>query len=88
MSMTLEQVRLYSIVAIVVCAIIIILLERFFPYIKSQKFFREGFVDDFILYSLVQSYALGIVISYIIQFIDGQTNLSRLHLISGWPINI
>ena len=86
MSMTLEQVRFYSIIAIVVCALIIILLERFFPYEKNQKFLREGFVDDFILYTLVQSYALGIVISYIIQFIDGQTNLSRLHIISGWPI--
>jgi sterol desaturase/sphingolipid hydroxylase (fatty acid hydroxylase superfamily) len=86
MGMTLEQVRLYSIYAIIICALIIILLERFFPYEKNQKFLREGFVDDFILYTLVQSYALGIAISYIIQFIDGQTNLSRLHLISAWPI--
>ena len=55
--MTLEQVRFYSIIAIVVCALIIIFLERFFPYEKNQKFLREGFVDDFILYTLVQSYA-------------------------------
>jgi sterol desaturase/sphingolipid hydroxylase (fatty acid hydroxylase superfamily) len=86
MSLSLEQVRIYSTFAIILCSFIIILLERLFPYEKNQRFFREGFIDDFILYTLVQSYILGIIISYIIQFIDGQTNLSRLHLLSGWPI--
>ena len=86
MNLSLEQVRLYSIFAIIFSALIIILLERLYPYEKNQKFLREGFVDDFILYTLVQSYALGYLISYIIQFIDNQTQLSRLQLVSDWPI--
>lgn len=61
-------------------------MERKFPYTKNQKFFREGFFDDFVLYTLVQSYLLGIIISFIIEFIDHNTRLSRLHLISAWPI--
>lgn len=86
MSLSLEQVRFYSVIGIVLSAAIIILLERLYPYKKNQKFFREGFFDDFVLYTFIQSYALGIVISYIIEFIDGTTNLSRLQLLSDWPI--
>lgn len=84
--MTLDEWRIASAVAVVGGAGILIVLERLFPYTKGQKFFREGFFNDFVLYTLVQSYVLGIVISYIIEFIDSTTGLSRLHLVSGWPM--
>jgi sterol desaturase/sphingolipid hydroxylase (fatty acid hydroxylase superfamily) len=65
---------------------VIITLERLFPYNKGQKIFREGFVDDFIFYNFLQSFVLGIIISYLIEFIDNTSELSRLQLISGWPV--
>jgi sterol desaturase/sphingolipid hydroxylase (fatty acid hydroxylase superfamily) len=84
--MGLGDIRWLSAVAIVVGAAIIITLERLFPYDKGQKFFREGWFYDFFLYTIAQSYALGMVISFIIEFIDTHTGLSRLRLVSDWPI--
>jgi sterol desaturase/sphingolipid hydroxylase (fatty acid hydroxylase superfamily) len=71
---------------IVAGAIVIIALERKFPYDPRQKLFRAGLFDDLILYGLVQSYLLGLVISAIITAIDNSTGLSRLHLVSSWPV--
>jgi sterol desaturase/sphingolipid hydroxylase (fatty acid hydroxylase superfamily) len=71
---------------IVAGALVIIALERFYPYDKRQKLLRPGLFDDLILYGLVQSYLLGLVISAIIQAIDNGTGLSRLHLVSSWPV--
>ena len=55
---------------VVIAAICIILLERFIPYNKGQKVFREGFFNDFVLYTVVQSYVAGICIYYIIQWLQ------------------
>lgn len=84
--MDLNSIRIYSTLFIIISSLVIIALETLYPYKKEQKFFREGFFEDFVLYTFVQSFICGIIISYIIQFIDGTTNLSRLHLISGWPV--
>lgn len=86
--MDLETTRILCTGGIIFGAAIIVILERYFPYTRNQKFFREGFFNDFVLYTFVQSYVLGIVISFIIQFIDSNTHLSRFHLVSGWPIYI
>lgn len=67
-------------------ALVIIALERRFPYVKGQRFLREGFFDDFVLYTLVQSYLLGHVIAALVRFLDGFSGLSRLHLVSAWPV--
>lgn len=64
------DIRFISFLAIVVGAIVIIVLERIFPYTKGQRFFREGFFNDFILYALLQSYALGLSISFLIEYFD------------------
>jgi sterol desaturase/sphingolipid hydroxylase (fatty acid hydroxylase superfamily) len=61
-------------------------LERLFPYDKGQRLFRVGFFTDFFWYTLVQSYFLGLVINWIIQAIDRGTGVSRLHLVSSWPV--
>lgn len=72
---------------IVVSAVVLIALERRFPYDRGQALFRRGFFNDFVLYTLVQSAILGFVIfSGVIPLIDKSTGLSRLHLVSGWPL--
>lgn len=83
----MNDAEITSILIIVSAALIIIILERLFPYTKGQKVFREGFFDDFALYSVAQSYILGIIIfAYIIRFIDSSTGISRLNLFEDIPI--
>jgi sterol desaturase/sphingolipid hydroxylase (fatty acid hydroxylase superfamily) len=84
--MTTEDVRYLCTAAVAASAAVIILLERLFPYTKGQKFFREGFFNDFVLYTFVQSFVLGYIISFIIELIDSGTGFSRLRLIAGWPL--
>ncbi len=74
--------------SIIICAVILfIILERIFPYNKDQKILREGFFNDLALYTIAQSYILGIIIfTFIIKTIDNSTGLSRSHLFSGIPI--
>lgn len=77
----------YSMIIIVSAAIIFIILERLFPYTKGQKVLREGFFDDLALYTIAQSYILSIIIfSFIINFIDNTTGLSRLKLFADVPV--
>lgn len=76
-----------SIIIIASASVVFILLERMFPYNKGQEVFREGFFDDLALYTIAQSYILGIIIfSYVIRVIDDNTGLSRLQFLSGWPV--
>ncbi|MDF1612723.1 sterol desaturase family protein [Stygiobacter electus] len=68
-------------------ALLFIVLERIFPYNKGQKILRDGFFNDFALYTIAQSYILGIIIfTFIINYIDSYTGLSRLRLFSNVPI--
>jgi sterol desaturase/sphingolipid hydroxylase (fatty acid hydroxylase superfamily) len=71
---------------IVLGALLLIALERLFPYDPSQRLLRKGFWTDLIGYGLIQSYLLGLVISHVIAWMDRQTGLSRLHLVSDWPL--
>jgi len=78
--------EILSPIIIVSWATFMIVLERLFPY-KEQKLFREGFFTDFFWYTLVQSYFLGLVIKWLaIDVIDRYSGISRLHLISSWPV--
>jgi len=68
-------------------AIFLALLERLIPYSKGQRFLREGFFDDFALYTIAQSYVLSIVIfSIIIARLDAFGGFSRLQLLARWPL--
>ena len=68
-------------------AILFIILERIFPYTKGQRVLREGFFDDLALYTIAQSYILGIIVfGLIIREIDESTGLSRLDLFADVPI--
>ena len=70
---------------IVVSSQVFLLLERLFPYDKGQKVFRNGWFNDFVMYTLVQSYVLGLVINALIQWLD-HASASRLHLVGSWPV--
>jgi len=82
----LMAIELLSPVVIVSAAIIFIILEHFFPYDRNQRALRDGFWTDLIWYTIIQSYVLAYVISFIIRQVDSSTGFSRLHLVSGWPI--
>jgi len=66
-------------------ALLLWLLERRFPY-DRQRFLREGFWTDLVGYTLVQSYLMGLLIGALIRLMDGASGLSRLHLVSSWPV--
>jgi sterol desaturase/sphingolipid hydroxylase (fatty acid hydroxylase superfamily) len=69
-------------------ALVLVALERRFPYRPGQRILREGFWTDLVLYSLVQSYLCGLLIKWIIEALDGATALSGRHLVSAWPIPV
>jgi sterol desaturase/sphingolipid hydroxylase (fatty acid hydroxylase superfamily) len=75
-------------ILIVGSAAVLIGLERLSPYDRRQKLFREGFFTDLIGYGLLQSYALGLLITGLIRYIDSSTGLSRLGLVSDWPVGV
>jgi sterol desaturase/sphingolipid hydroxylase (fatty acid hydroxylase superfamily) len=62
-------------------SVLMIALERRFPYDKGQKIFRVGFFTDFFWYTLVQGYVMGLLISSLIRVMPW-----RLHFVSSWPI--
>ena len=63
-------------------------LERLFPYNRGQKVFRSGFFTDLVLYGIVQSFILGKLITAFVLWLDSGTGLSRLHLVSSWPLGL
>ena len=71
---------------IVGSALVLIALERLFPYEPRQRLIREGFFTDLVGYGLVQSYFLGLAITALIHWIDASSGLSRLRLVSDWPV--
>jgi sterol desaturase/sphingolipid hydroxylase (fatty acid hydroxylase superfamily) len=83
--MTLISFQISSIIIIVFAAFVIILFEREYPYNTDQKIIRSGFWTDLLFYNILQSFFLGILISFLIEFIDNSANLSRLQLITDWP---
>ncbi len=83
--MTLTQIRILNFGIVAGISLLYILLERIFPY-KEQKLFRKGFWNDLIFYSLIQSVVLGIGISFLIEFIDNTSGISRFKIISHWPV--
>ena len=83
----MSRVERLSLAAIGTSAVLLGLLERIMPYSKGQALFREGFFDDFALYTIAQSYILGIVIfSIIIARLDAAGGFSRFQLLAHWPL--
>ncbi|WP_437301218.1 sterol desaturase family protein [Sorangium sp. So ce426] len=78
--------RVLSPLLIAGAAGVLIGLERLFPYDPGQRLFRKGWFNDFFLYTLAQSYVLGLVIDAIIRAIDGAVGPGRFRLVEGWPV--
>jgi sterol desaturase/sphingolipid hydroxylase (fatty acid hydroxylase superfamily) len=70
---------------VVVWALVLWALERLRPY-DPQPFLREGFWTDLVGYTLLQSYVMALVISQLIRWLDATSGLSRLGLVSPWPL--
>jgi len=81
----LSDWRILSPVIIVVASQVFILLERLWPYDKGQRVFRKGWFNDFFLYTLFQSYILGLFIFGFIHWLDANAS-GRLRLVAGWPL--
>jgi sterol desaturase/sphingolipid hydroxylase (fatty acid hydroxylase superfamily) len=74
-------------IILVAWMVLIILLERLFPYTKGLKLFREGWWLDLVWYTLIQSYFLKIVIfDYIIAPAKSALGLADEGYLSHWPI--
>lgn len=83
----LQPYEITSYTIIISAALLFTILERIFPYNKGQEILREGYFDDFALYTIAQSYVLGIFIfTLIINSVDNATGLSRLKIFSELPI--
>lgn len=85
--MHFQKYEIVSYLIIIFFAVLFVILERIFPYNKGQKILREGFFDDLALYTIAQSYILGIFIfTVVINTADSITNLSRLKLFANVPV--
>lgn len=72
---------------LVVWIVLIILLERLFPYRQGLPFFREGFWVDLVWYTIIQSYFLKILIFQgIIEPIHLAYPWSSWVSVSHWPL--
>jgi sterol desaturase/sphingolipid hydroxylase (fatty acid hydroxylase superfamily) len=80
------SLEILSPLVITVAALVLIALERRFPATPGQGLFRQGFWTDLVGYSLIQSYLCGLVIYALIKLIDSGTGLSRLQLVTDWPL--
>ncbi len=80
------DIRWISTGAIVAGALMIVALERWRPYDNGQRFLRKQFFNDLILYGIAQSYVLALVISWLLEHIPYFTQISKLGIISPWPI--
>jgi len=84
---SLEAVNIITTALLIVGALVIIILERKFPYRKGLPIFRDGFWVDLIWYTFIQSFFLKIFIFDVILFpLDQHYKLSALHLVTNWPI--
>ncbi len=75
-----------SLIIISAAAVLMIVLEKYYPYTKGQKIFREGFFNDIVMYSIFQSYVLGLIIFGFLNWIKFNTDLYQYSLIGSWPL--
>lgn len=71
---------------ITLAAVLFAYFERRFPYSQDQALVRRGFFNDLVMYTIIQSYILSYVISFISVGIDSLTNISRYRLLANVPI--
>lgn len=80
------SLQFLSLIIISAAAVLMIVLEKYYPYTKGQKIFREGFFNDIVMYSIFQSYVLGLIIFGFLNWIKYNTELYQYSLIGSWPV--
>jgi sterol desaturase/sphingolipid hydroxylase (fatty acid hydroxylase superfamily) len=80
------SLQVWSLIIISAAAIAMMVLEKLYPYTKGQKIFREGFFNDIVMYSIVQSYLLGLIIFGLLNWIKLNTDLYQYSLVGNWPV--
>lgn len=80
------SLQFISLIIISAAAVLMIVLEKYYPYTKGQKIFREGFFNDIVMYSIFQSYVLGLIIFGFLNWIKYNTELYQYSLIGSWPV--
>ncbi|MEN9282012.1 MAG: hypothetical protein RL594_947 [Bacteroidota bacterium] len=75
-----------STISIIGAAMILIVLERRYPYNDGQPLFRRGFGSDLTLYAIVQSYILGLLIFGLIDWIDNHSSLGRVSVVRSMSV--
>jgi sterol desaturase/sphingolipid hydroxylase (fatty acid hydroxylase superfamily) len=75
-----------SFIVIAASAILFIILERLFPYRKNQKIIRDGFFNDFVMYTVVQSYVLGLVIFALLNYLKANTGFYNYSVLGNLPV--
>ena len=71
---------------LLLAVVVLLVLERKFPYRKGLPFFREGLFVDLFWYTLVQSYFLQILIfGFLIQPLADHFG-AQFHWVSSWPV--
>lgn len=80
------SLQVWSLIIISAAAIAMMVLEKLYPYTKGQKIFREGFFNDIIMYSIIQSYLLGLIIFGLLNWIKYNTDLYQYSLVGDWPV--
>lgn len=83
----MNQILIYTTGILLLGIVLIVFLERKFPYRKGLPLFREGFWVDMVWYTFIQSYWLKIFIfSCIIYPLDASFHFSTFHLVTRWPV--
>ncbi|MBU3741496.1 MAG: sterol desaturase family protein [Candidatus Kapabacteria bacterium] len=80
------MMAVWTTVVIVACAVFLVVLERMRPYDSGQRLLRSGFLNDLLMYGIVQSYVMGVVIFAIIGFVDQHTSFERIRAIRELPL--
>lgn len=71
---------------IVLGALVIIILERVYPYDKGQPLFRAGFFTDSVMYTLVQSTLLSYAIGGVATLVQTVLPRGSVRILSGFPV--
>jgi len=82
--MTLLKVVSFGVLGLF--ASLIIVFSLLVPYRDQKILRRKWFWNDLLLYGLLQSVVMGLLIGYLIHYLDTQTEWSRLRVVSDWPI--
>lgn len=65
---------------------VFVTLERRMPYTPGQRLLRPGFFNDFFLYTIVQSYVLGVLIFGVLHWVDDIAGIHRWTAVRSLPV--